>query len=114
MFGGKTLVAFDILRVKDGQLVEHWDNLQAWVAPSDTASGRSMVDVPTEVTDLDKTEANPAMFKKFYDDIMYGNAPEKVADYISSTQYDQHNPMVGDGLAGFGAALQKFAELGPC
>ena len=112
MFGGKKLVAFDVLRVEDGQLVEHWDNLQPWIDPADTESGRSMVDGPTEVTDLDKTEANREMFKKFFEDIMYGKAPEKAAEYISSTQYDQHNPLAADGLDGFGAALKKFAETG--
>ena len=110
LFGSDKLVAFDILRVDNGQLVEHWDNLQPWA--DKTASGRSMVDGPTKVTDLDKTEANREMFKKFFDDIMYGKAPEKAADYISATQYSQHNPNVGDGLAGFGAALQAMAEAG--
>jgi predicted SnoaL-like aldol condensation-catalyzing enzyme len=110
LFGGEKLVAFDILRVEDGKLVEHWDNLQPWA--DETASGRTMVDGPTKVTDLDKTEANREMFKRFYDDIMYGKAPDKAAEYISSKQYDQHNPAVGDGLEGFGAALQAFAESG--
>ena len=53
---GRSLVAFDVFRVQNGQLVEHWDALQSEVPASETVSGRSMVDGPTEVVDLHLTE----------------------------------------------------------
>lgn len=58
-FGAPTLVSFDVFRIEDGILVEHWDNLQA--PPAETASGRSMTDgamgdVPTAFFDLWRLE----------------------------------------------------------
>ncbi len=43
-FGSK--IGFDVFRFEDGLIVEHWDNLQTTV--TDTVSGRSMIDGPTE------------------------------------------------------------------
>lgn len=102
-FGGKEMVAFDVWRMKDGKVAEHWDNLTPKVAQ--TASGRSQVDGPTEVTDLDKTDANKELVKKFVDDVLFGNAPEKITEYVSTEQYDQHNPLVKDGLEGLNEAI---------
>ena len=41
-WGPKPMVAVDIFRVVDGQLVEHWDVLQEEVPAAATASGNSM------------------------------------------------------------------------
>lgn len=108
--GAETLVAFDVFRVADGQVVEHWDNLQ--VPPAATVSGRSMTDGPTEVVDLEQTAANKALVEGFVKDVLQGGAPERITDYVSTETYLQHNPMVGDGLNGLGAALAAMAEAG--
>ncbi|TMI95654.1 MAG: nuclear transport factor 2 family protein [Bacteroidetes bacterium] len=41
-FGPKPLIGVDILRVKEGKLVEHWDVLQEEVSAENTASKNSM------------------------------------------------------------------------
>lgn len=109
-FGAPTLVAFDVFRVEDGKVAEHWDNLQAPI--KETVSGRSMVDGPTDVIDIDKTAANKALVEGFVHDILQGANPEKITEYISTETYYQHNPLVGDGLDGLGAALAAMAEAG--
>ncbi len=38
-FGGDTLVGFDVFRVENGKVAEHWDNLAPLAAPN--ASGRT-------------------------------------------------------------------------
>lgn len=111
-FGGETLVAFDVFRVEDGKLAEHWDNLQPAVPATDTASGNSMTDGATEIVDRDKTAANKAIVQDFVNDVLLGNAPQKVTDYISTETYIQHNPMVGNGLAALGDAIKMMAENG--
>ncbi|WP_120499209.1 nuclear transport factor 2 family protein [Roseovarius sp. EL26] len=110
LFGANAFVAFDVFRVENGKVAEHWDNLQ--IPVTETASGRSMTDGPTEVTDLDKTAENKALVQAFVADVLHGAAPEKITDYISTETYHQHNPMVADGLEGLGAALQEMAEAG--
>ncbi|WP_370298559.1 nuclear transport factor 2 family protein, partial [Pontibacterium sp.] len=60
-FGPK--VGFDVFRFEEGKIVEHWDNLQE-IAPANP-SGRTQLDGPTVVTDLDKTEQNKAIVADF-------------------------------------------------
>ena len=104
------LIGFDIFRFGNGLIVEHWDNLQP-IAET-TASGRSQIDGPIEITDLDKIASNKTLIKGFVDDVLMGNNPGKITEYVSTEQYDQHNPAVCDGLAALGEAIKAMAEAG--
>jgi len=107
-FGAKEVVTFDIWRMQNGQVAEHWDAIAPVV--KETASGRTQFDGPTQVTDTDKTEANKQLVANFMQDVFFGKAPEKITEYISTEQYDQHNPMVKDGLKGLNEALAYLAS----
>lgn len=107
-FGPKA--AFDVFRFEDGLIVEHWDNLIA-VQPANP-SGHTQFDGSTTLLDLDKTEANKAKVKAFIETVLLGGAMDQVTNYINPENYVQHNPAVADGLEGFGAAMQYFAENG--
>jgi len=108
-FGAEEMVSFDIIRVdENGKVAEHWDAMTPLV--NQTASGRSQTDGPTSPTDLESTEANKAIAKKMVEDILMGKNPGKIADYISSEQYDQHNPQIKDGLAGIGEAVEHLSS----
>jgi predicted SnoaL-like aldol condensation-catalyzing enzyme len=111
-FGGETMVAFDIIRVDGDKAVEHWDNLQA--PPATTASGRSMTDGPTEVTDLHLTAENKALVSSFLDEVFLGGAVDKAGHFITDEPgaYHQHNPLLGDGLDTMQAGLAALAETG--
>lgn len=110
LLGGDTLVAFDVFRVADGQVVEHWDNLQPLAGPN--PSGRTMTDGPTEITDLDQTAENKALVVGFVESVLRDGDLDRVAEYISVEQYHQHNPAIADGLDGLGAALAAMADQG--
>ena len=107
-FGPK--VGFDIFRFEDGLIVEHWDNLIAVQPPN--PSGRTQTDGPTEIRDLDKTDANKALVRRFVETVLVGGDTGDLTAFINPNQYHQHNPAVADGLDGLGAALQYFAENG--
>lgn len=108
-FGPK--IGFDIFRFEDGRIVEHWDNLQEIpVAP--IPSGHSMIDGPTEAKDLEKTEQNKELVRRFVDDILVNGKLDKLAEYFDGDNYIQHNPQIADGLSGLGQALQFMAEHG--
>ncbi|MBE1285285.1 MAG: hypothetical protein GJ676_18375 [Rhodobacteraceae bacterium] len=109
-FGAPSLAAFDVFRVENGKVAEHWDNLQP--IPDTTASGRGMTDGATEITDLDRTEENKALVLGFVQDVLGGAAPENVTRYMDPEVYMQHNPMIDDGLAGLMAAIEAFAAQG--
>ena len=61
-------IGFEVFRFEDGQAVEHWDNLQHKHS-SPNPAGHTMMDGPTEVTDLDKTEVNRALVRSFVEEI---------------------------------------------
>lgn len=107
-FGPK--IGFDIFRFEEGLIVEHWDNLQEIAVK--TVSGRTQTDGPTEIIDIDKTAANKELVKGFVRDVLMGENPESITEYISPDKYLQHNPAVADGLEALGKALQAMAEAG--
>ncbi len=107
-FGPK--VGFDVFRFEDGLIVEHWDNLIEVQKPN--PSGRTQTDGTTDIVDQDKTEANKTVVKNFINDVIINHQNDKMTTYINPTKYLQHNPAVGDGLDGFGAAMKYFAENG--
>jgi predicted SnoaL-like aldol condensation-catalyzing enzyme len=107
-FGPK--VGFDIFRFEGGRIVEHWDNLQE-TATKPSPSGHTMIDGPTMVSDLDKTETNKALMQTYMDDLLNGRK-DKFAGYFDGNNYIQHNPWVADGLTGLVAGLQALAKQG--
>lgn len=102
-FGGKEVIAFDVWRMENGKVAEHWDNITT--KADKTASGRSQVDGATEITDVHKTNTNKEIVTNFVNDVLFGKAPDKITEYVSAEKYLQHNPMVKDGLAGLGEAI---------
>ena len=108
-FGANEMVAFDIIRVdENGKVAEHWDAMTVLV--EETASGRSQTDGPTTVEDLDKTDANKALAVALIEDVLMGKDPSKITEYISSEQYDQHNPQIKDGLSGIVEAVEYLTS----
>ncbi|WP_210215012.1 nuclear transport factor 2 family protein [Mesorhizobium sp. M4B.F.Ca.ET.089.01.1.1] len=109
-FGPK--IGFDIFRFENGRIVEHWDNLQETAGPN--PSGRTMIDGPTELKDLDKTEANKALVSAFAYDILVNGRMDRLAGYFDGNgeSYRQHNPQIADGLSGLAAGFAALAEAG--
>lgn len=106
-FGADEMVSFDIIRVdENGKVAEHWDAMAPLV--TETVSGRTQTDGPTEVTDLDKTEENKALAVALIEDVLMGRDPARITDYISAESYAQHNPMIADGLEGIIAAVETL------
>ncbi len=110
LFGGEHLAAFDVFRIEDGKVAEHWDNLSPVTPPN--PSGRTQFDGTTEITDLDKTAENKALVTNFVKDVLQGAAPDKITDYISTETYLQHNSGVADGLDGLNAAIKEMVDAG--
>lgn len=90
-------VGFEVFRFEDGLVVEHWDNLQA-KASSSNLSGRTMLDGPTEASDLDKTEDNRDIIRSFVEEVLVNGQLNRLEHYIDSEDYVEHNPHMKDGL----------------
>ncbi|MBI1296112.1 hypothetical protein GC175_14255 [bacterium] len=98
-FGAEEVVTFDVFRIdENGLLAEHWDALMPNTPPN--PSGRTLTDGATEITDLDKTEANKAIVAQIFDTIINGT-PEEVGAVVTENflpDYKQHSPTVADGV----------------
>ena len=110
-FGSPTLVAFDVFRIANGKVAEHWDNLQA-PASEPNPSGHSMTDGETAVQDLDKTASNKKAVSDFVDAVLIKGDMSNVTGFINKEKYIQHNPKVPDGLDGLSGALAEMAKAG--
>jgi len=98
-------IGFEVFRFEDGQAVEHWDNIQPRQGPN--AAGRSMVDGPTEATDLDLTESNRAFVRNFVENVLVGGRINQLAEFVDANAFADHNPR----LAGDAAALRDALEV---
>ncbi len=108
-FGPK--IGFDLFRFENGKIVEHWDNLQE--KPNvPNPSSHTMIDGPTSITDLNKTEDNKALVSQFVNDILVNGKMDKIGNYIDGENYTQHNPQIADGLSGLGQAFEYMASQG--
>lgn len=89
-----------------GKIIEHWDVISAYA--DSTPSGHTMINGPTEVTDLEKTEENKALVREMIKEVlMPGGDVSRIDEFISSETYIQHNKEVPDGLAPFKALAQN-------
>lgn len=106
VFGANKVVAFDLWRVQDGKIAEHWDAIIPEY--SETASGRSQTDGVTQIVDHDKTAENKTLVESFVRTVLMGGNTEKMDNYISNGLYDQHNPVVKDGPDALKAVLGEI------
>ncbi len=96
-------VGFEVFRFEGDLAVEHWDNIQPRKGPN--PSGHTMVDGPTEATDLEWTDSNREFVRSFIDEVLINGQIEELARYIDGESYTEHNPRAGDGLSALHAAL---------
>ncbi len=101
-------IGFEVFRFEDDQAVEHWDNIQPRKGPN--ASGHSMVDGPTEVTDLELTDANRETVKAYVDEVLIKGRAEQLDHYVAE-DYIEHNPGLDDGLTALSKALADPAKV---
>ena len=104
-------IGFEVFRFEDGLAVEHWDNLQHKPSCANP-SGHTMIDGPTEVTDLDKTEVNREIVRSFVEEVLINGQFEKLEQYIDAEDYTEHNPHMSDSLPLLRSALAAPAPDG--
>jgi quercetin 2,3-dioxygenase len=108
-YGGPA-IAFDLFRFKDGKIAEHWGGQEPEEPPN--LSGRTQVDGPTEVLDLDKTEANRALVRTYRETVMVALRFDRIEEFIEGAHYAQHASKIGDGIARLRDRIASVAKEG--
>lgn len=101
-------IGFEVFRFEDDLAVEHWDNIQERQGPN--PSGHSMVDGPTEATNLERTEINREFVHDFVDQVLISGRLEKLELYIDGEGFTEHNPRRADGVSAMHEALKNHSE----
>ena len=98
--GFREWVTTDFFDTDDqNRMIEHWDVISRY--SESNPSGRSNIDGPTEVTDLDKTEENKALVRDLIENVLMKGGDLGRIDDLIAEEYIQHNKEVGDGRAAF-------------
>lgn len=104
------LVGFDIYRVHDGKIVEHWDGLVPEAAPN--SSGRTQLDGPTQVISTGQEQQNRQLVTQFVQKCMIDGDYEAFRTYSDGIHFLQHLPDIGDGITTVIDFLNKRRQEG--
>ena len=101
--GAAKWVTMDIFGSDEhGRIVEHWDVIVPYVEPAPGV--RTMVDGPSEIHDLDKTEANKTTVRGYLREVLDEGRLDRMDQYVSR-EVIEHVPGRADGLDGARASL---------
>lgn len=89
----------------EGKIIEHWDVIAA-VKPAN-ASGRSQWDGPTELSDLDQTDANRDLVSAFVERCLIRREIDRIPDFIDASTYYEHRFEGVDGIENLAASLSS-------
>lgn len=91
-------VVFDVFRFKNGEMIEHWDNMINVTDPViDKNSKNSQVNNLGKPSDLVNTDKNKELVSKMVNTVLMEGNWSKRGDYFS-TDYIQHSPGVPNGI----------------
>lgn len=97
-------VGFDIYRLENNKIIEHWDGLVSQQAAN--ASGRTQLDGTTEVKDTHLTEQNRQLVIEFFTDVLINGHYQNISLYTNGARFKQHSPDIADGAE----PMQQFLE----
>ena len=99
-------IGFEVFRFECDLAVEHWDNIQPRLGPN--LSGHSMVDGPTEATDLELTETNRALVRSFVETVLIAAEYGELDAFVCTSHYTEHHPTGTDGVEALRSRLERI------
>jgi predicted SnoaL-like aldol condensation-catalyzing enzyme len=100
---------FEIFRMENGLAAEHWSAIQDH--PEKTASGNSMTDGATEVTDLANTTSNKQLAKSFVETVLIKGEFDKILNFYHP-DIIQHNPFIDNTVPGLVNGIGELQKQG--
>lgn len=102
--GGKPKAVVDLFRLRNGQLVEHWDATED--QPATSRNGNPMMDGPTESEDPDDTARNKSIVSEFFHAVFVDRNLDRLPNFVA-TDLVQHHPKIANGIDGLRQSLQE-------
>ena len=102
-------IGFEVFRFEGDYTVEHWDNIAAREGPN--PSGHTMVDGPTEATELEHTESNRSLVQNFVQEILINRDLSRLDHYVGD-DFTEHNPHLVDGIESLRGVLSERDDQG--
>ncbi|MEX5235175.1 nuclear transport factor 2 family protein [Kocuria arenosa] len=93
--GPEPLVGFDVFRVDDGRIAEHWDAFEPLRTDSDGA--RPQLDGPVEVTDHERTQDNKRIAAEWVESALVAGDRHAVQGHMSPRGCTEHTARTPDG-----------------
>ena len=106
----KPLIGFDIYRVENGKIVEHWDGLVAEACPN--VDGRTQLCGTATVQSNGAEEENREIVTTFFKKALIDGDYDAFKDYAEGDQFLQHSPDIGDGIGAVINFLNKIRKEG--
>jgi predicted SnoaL-like aldol condensation-catalyzing enzyme len=106
---------FDMFRVKDGKITEHWDHgtLPDGMTPRNYVPTKENPDHETSLaSDNPQLAANKRLAYDMWRILLDAQQVEEATKYLAK-DYIQHNPMANTGLDGFLTFFRQFAQPKP-
>jgi predicted SnoaL-like aldol condensation-catalyzing enzyme len=101
------LVAFNLFRVQDDRIIEHWEVVQPRIADADTVHGRSVVGGPHLLTDLDRTNDNKKLVRRLMEQVFIGGEDPASGDFFEGDTLIQYSPHIPDGMDGLRSMVSQ-------
>jgi predicted SnoaL-like aldol condensation-catalyzing enzyme len=108
--GGPAAVRFDMWRIVDGRIADHWSDEEQW-APQ-TANGHTQIDGPTAIDRTADAEMTRRVATETVQAILVDGDSSSLDKHLAGEEYIQHNPRFADGISGLVAALTALAKHG--
>ncbi|WP_413503465.1 nuclear transport factor 2 family protein [Serratia grimesii] len=100
--GGETVVGFDMFRVGNDKIVEHWDASIPVIKAS--VSGRGQLDGPTEVCQPQLTSTSEKIGADYVQTVLINKQLDKLDRFVRH-DVKQHHLEIGDGIEKLKQAL---------
>jgi predicted SnoaL-like aldol condensation-catalyzing enzyme len=106
--GSGKKVFFDVFKLDNGLIVEHW--AFSAEAGSPNKSGHTQADGPTEPKPDEDGEKNKSIVREYYEAVHLAGDHSKIRGYFSGDYCVRHEPGVADGVAAFMRDLKVLTQ----
>lgn len=94
--GNVDKVAFDVFKIKDSKILNHWSNISDKTPPN--PSGRTQLDGVMEVFLQGDVEKNKEIVRAFLEEVLKNQNTSNMEKYLNKDKYIQHNSGAPDGI----------------